>query len=62
MDIHVELPDGTAAEVHSVPCEDTAERRRLAMFFQPGTRDEREVYAETIESAVKHFLGAEEAS
>lgn len=62
MDVHVELPDGTVAEVHSVPCEHVAEKRRLALFFQPETKDERELYAETIESAVRCFLRTGEAS
>lgn len=58
MDVHVELPNGTSAEVHSVPCVDAPENRRLAIFFAPGTKDERELYAQTIESAVTHFLRA----
>jgi hypothetical protein len=57
MDVLVELPDGIVAEVHSVPRTDALEKRRMAMFFWPGTTDEKEVYAESIESAVAYFAG-----
>jgi hypothetical protein len=57
MDVHVELLDGTVAEVHSVPCLDIPEKRRLALFFWPGTKDEKEVYAQSIECAVTCFTG-----
>jgi hypothetical protein len=57
MDVNVELLNGTVAEVHSVPCAEFPEKRRLAIFFWPGSKDEKEVYAQSIESAVTCFVG-----
>jgi hypothetical protein len=56
MDVQVQLVDGTKAEVHSVPSLEIPEKQRFAVFFSPGTADENEVYALSIECAVRHFL------
>lgn len=55
MYVHIQLEDGTVAEVHSVPFLEIPEKRRLAIFFAPGTSTEEEIYAESIDSAVNHF-------
>lgn len=55
MNLVVKLPGGTSAEVYSIPATSRLGERRLGLFFAPGTADESEVYAESVESAVGHF-------
>lgn len=57
MNLVVEMPDGSSAEVYSVAA-NTPGQRRYGVFFAPGTPDEREVYHELVENAVKCFTNA----
>ena len=55
MDVRVELPGETVAEVYSVPPAKNEGPRRLALFFHPESADEIEVYAESVEDASNLF-------
>jgi hypothetical protein len=55
MDVRVELPCETVAEVYSVPSSQDEGPRRLAIFFHPESADEIEVYAESVEDAANLF-------
>ncbi len=55
MYVNIKLPDGTVAEVYSVPSSDNSSKRRFAIFIAPGTPEEDEIYAETLPLAVKCF-------
>jgi hypothetical protein len=52
MDLEIRLADGSVAEVYSIPCVDQPDERRFAMYLAPGTPQEKECYANTIDSAV----------
>jgi hypothetical protein len=55
MEVLILLPDGTAAEVHSVPTLNNPALRRFAVFLSPGTADEEEIYSDTLDAAVRLF-------
>jgi hypothetical protein len=55
MFVVVRLPDNRVAEVYSVPSVDVPDRRQLAIFFGIGTSGDEEIYADTIQSAVRCF-------
>jgi hypothetical protein len=54
MDVQVRLGEETA-EVYSVPSVGIPDKRRYAIFFSPGTPNEEEVYAESMDSAMSQF-------
>lgn len=58
MYLDVQMPDGTVAEVYSVVGDRNSDERRLGLFFAAGTDEEREVYADSIDCAVRHFTAA----
>ena len=55
MDVRVELPSGTVAEVYSVPSSETDKHRRYAIFLCRDTASESEIYAESPEDASNLF-------
>ena len=55
MDLEIQLADGSVAEVYSIPCVDQPDERRFAMHLAPGTPQEKEGYANAIDSAVSFF-------
>jgi hypothetical protein len=55
MTVCVRSKDGKVAEVHSIASADSPKKRRLALFFTPGTPNEEEVYADSIDCAVGYF-------
>ncbi len=55
MDVRVELPCGTAAEVYSVPSPEDERHRRFAIFLCPESAGESEIYAESLEDASNLF-------
>ena len=62
MDVRVELPCETVAEVYSVPSLQDEGPRRLAIFFHPESAEEIEVYAEAVEDAANLFALLSSAS
>ena len=56
MYLGVQLPDGRLAEVYSTATGDRSEARRYGLFLGPGTDGERELYSESIDCIVRHFL------
>lgn len=56
MYLDVQTPDGSTVEVYSVVGNVVSGRRRLGLFFSPGTRDEDEVYADAIDGALRYCI------
>ena len=54
MNLAVELPDVTLAEVHSVRAGGNDERK-FGLFFAPDTEAEQEIYADNLADALSHF-------
>lgn len=58
MYLDVRMPDGSIAQVYLVAGDRNSGERRLGLFFATGTGDELEVYADSIDCAVRHFTAA----
>jgi hypothetical protein len=53
--VQVDIGDETKAEIYSVPSPASPGSRRFAIFFDPGTVNEEEVYADSADNAVSQF-------
>jgi hypothetical protein len=58
MNLAVELPDGSSAEVYSISSGNPPSERRYGLFLAPGTPNEREIYEDAIENAMNCLTGS----
>ena len=58
MNLAVDLPNGTSAEIYSVS-NDRPDGRRYGIFLEPGTDGECEIYQVAIDDAVASVVGSD---